>query len=472
MKLEYKFENKNLCILLLISIFLIFFQILNEEMSKIVFIIQLPLIFIYLLTTFKNQKDNFLILLFLICNIVFLYGKVYIKIIKNEKLIGMFFNKCIFSTETFLEMIKVCNYNLLGITLGIFLYKFYSIHFKKNKESTNIDISNNMFYIFLILGIISITLAYNLSKIVNINGYLSLFNNTAKQNFGYLKNSILFLSSNFFVALFFILLSDIKKIKSKKYYIVIFILFFIFRFCENLSGGRGRTIGCLLFILWYSFKFLNLKINLFKLMVIGFLSISLCFYFSSRRNIKNKENFRIIRIEKIFDFLDEQGGSLSLLGYYIDNKEKLDIESRPMICSFILGGPEKILCKLTKQNYNPRESFYNGERISSVINPHLYQSGFGTGGNYLVEMYDLGRKTGVILWTTLLIFFMYYIQEQFIYMTLLKRMFVLYYIYSIFLLPRAHYLAIGITGSIFLIVVYLIIIFTRYLKQKFNGRVL
>lgn len=119
---------------------------------------------------------------------------------------------------------------------------------------------------------------------------------------------------------------------------------------------------------------------------------------------------------------------------------------------------KKIFYKITKQNYNPQRSFYNGERISSVINPELYKAGYGAGGNYLVEMYDFGGQMGVILWTAILIFFLNYIQEAFISTGLLKRMFIIYYICSIFLLPKTHYLAIGITGSILLIFTYLIIL--------------
>lgn len=466
MKLKNNLENKSLILLLLFSFSLLLIQILNKETSKIIFLIQVPLILLYLLLTFKRQKNNFLILLFFICNIVFLYGKIYIKIIKNEKILGMFFAKYFFSTETFLEMIVISNCNLFGILLGIFLYQTYINKNKSNKKIKNIFLKNYVFYFFLIIGFISIMLAYKLSRLVNLYGYLSLFNGIAQQNFGYFKNHLLVLFSNVFMALTFILLATFNNFKKKRYYLTILIFLVVFRFCENLAGGRGRTIGCLLFILWYLYKFKDLKINLSKLIIIGFLSVSLCFYLSSRRNIENKQNFKVVGIEKIYEFLDEQGGSISLLGYYIDNKEKLDINNKPMIFSFLLGGPEKIIYKVTHQKYQPEKSFYNGERISSVINPKLYKAGYGAGGNYFVEMYDFGGKFGVIFWTILLIFFLYYIQDNFFYMGLFKRMFILYYIYSIFLLPRAHYLAIGITGSVFLIIVYLNInLLKNFLKQ-------
>lgn len=466
MKIKNNLENKSIIFLLLFSFLLLLIQILNKETSQIIFLIQVPLILLYLLLTLKKQKNNFLILLFFICNIVFLYGKIYIKIIKNEKLLGMFFASYLFNIDTFLEIVKVINYNLFGIILGIFLYQIYIHKNKSNKKIKKINLKIYMYHILLIIGSISIILSYKLSQIVNSYGYLSLYNGIAKKVFGNIQSQALFLFSNIFISLIFIILTTFNDSKKKKYYIGVLTLFLIFKFSESLAGGRSGIIGCLLFILWYSHKFLKIKINLLKLIMIGLLSVSLCFYISSKRDVGNKQNFKVVGVEKIYEFLDEQGGSISLLGYYIDNKEKLNINTKPMIFSFLLGGPEKIICKVTHQKYQPERSFYNGERISSVINPKLYKAGYGTGGNYLVEMYDLGRKFGVIFWTALLIFFLYYIQDNFLYMGLFKRMFSLYYIYNIFLLPRTHYLAIGITGSVFLIFIYLIILLFKIGSKK------
>lgn len=98
------------------------------------------------------------------------------------------------------------------------------------------------------------------------------------------------------------LLSFCSELKQSQYYIKVLILFLTLKFCESLSSGRGGIIGCLLFTLWYFYKFLKLKINLSRLAIIGLLLVSLCFYISNRRNFDSKQNFKIVGVEKIYDF--------------------------------------------------------------------------------------------------------------------------------------------------------------------------
>lgn len=438
-------------------------QELDSDLSKYFFLLEIPMIFIYLILSYNKKKVNFLLLLFFISNIVFLYGKVYLTILREQKLIGMFFAPYCFGSETYINIIKILNYNILGIFLGIFLGEIYLKKIKRKKsEKKDVKIINFIFFIILITSIISIFLSYKYSKIVNLHGYLSSFNGVADKVFGELNSKLSFVFINTFTYLLFIWLSLFEDIKNKKLYIVLIILFIV-KFTENLSGGRGKTISCIFFILWYVYFLLNKKIDLKKLIIIGILSVSLCFFLASKRNIKEKLYFKISGITKIVEFLDEQGGSISLLGYYIDNEEKLHILERPMIFSFLLGGPEKIISKITNQKYEYKTSFYLGERMSFIMNRDYFEKGAGTGGNYIVEMYDFGGRVGVVILTAILIFFLYYIQINFLYMNVFKRSYVLYFIYSVFLLPRTHYLAIGITGSLILLFYNLFLI---YMKNK------
>lgn len=453
----------------IIDFFVLFFFVVSSiiivfNKSNINLIYQLSLIVLAscLIANFKKNKNDFLVLLFFISNFVFLNGRLLISIVKKIPLKGMYFAPYIFTDETVLFMAQVLFFNNFGIFLGRTIGNYIiKDNIKKNKK---IYIKIKKIYILIIIiFLFSIIYTINLIIIVNKLGYLAKFNGVTEKSSIWMGK--LHIVVNFFNPLIFTYLSVFNKedFKNKK---KVIILFFINSLLMSLTGGRGVIIYSIFFLLWYVYKYYNLKINLIKLAILGIALISFSFYISSRRTLDEKETFRIANFEKIYDFLNEQGGSISHIGYYKDYPQ-IKVKNKPMIFSFILGGPEKLINKVKGQEYNYKESFYNGERVSSIINEELFKKGHGAGGNYLIEMLEIGGCGGVLFFSMIYTLSLQYIQIKLKEYNLLIRVLFLTFIYRSFMAPRAHYLTIGVLDLVGLFVIYIFLKFVG--KDKLNN---
>lgn len=173
-----------------------------------------------------------------------------------------------------------------------------------------------------------------------------------------------------------------------------------------------------------------------------------------------------IKVKSVYYLDRTPRRSISYIGYYKDYPQ-IKFKNKSIIFSFIWGGPEKLINKVKEQEYNCKESFYNGERVSSIINEELLKKGHGAGGNYLIEILEIGDCGGVSFFSMIYTLSLQYIQIKLKEYNLLIRVLFLTFIYRNFMAPRAHYLTIGVLDLAGLFVIYIFLKFVG--KDKLNN---
>lgn len=455
LKIQRQTNTKNTKIL---DIFVILYLIscgillcINKEYFRDVYLITVPIIGIVFFIGIKKNKNDFLIFCFYICNFTFLHGNFYLKLLKNKPLYGMYFSPYRFSQETqnfilIVLLIKVIAIYLARTSVN-YLPKLFILR-RNYYKKLNINL-DKLYKTILVLATISIIYILKIVKITNSLGYLALYNGLLNSELSWWRYlSILVNLANYFILFYLVLLRG--KVQNFRN---ILIIYFLISFIGSLAGGRGGIVALVFCFAWYLFRYFSLEVNCVKILITGILLISFCFFIANKREHNKIQGFESISIKKIEKFFEEQGESVTLLGFYKDYP-KLKIKDKPMILSFLGGGPEKIYTKIFKKKYNPQRSFYNGERISSVVNYNLYKIGNGTGGNYLVEMLEVGEFIGIFILTLVYVFFLEFIQLNFFKMNIFFRMFSFLFIQLSFIAPRAHYLTLGITNIFYIVFSY------------------
>lgn len=83
------------------------------------------------------------------------------------------------------------------------------------------------------------------------------------------------------------------------------------------------------------------------------------------------------------------------------------------------------------------------------------KKGHGAGGNYLIEILEIGGCGGVSFFSMIYTLSLQYIQIKLKEYNLLIRVLFLTFIYRNFMAPRAHYLTIGVLDLAGLFVIYI-----------------
>lgn len=180
--------------------------------------------------------------------------------------------------------------------------------------------------------------------------------------------------------------SDAKRFdKFSVMYLAVFMTDFI-------GGARAEAVSKVLFFLYFRYKRFNSKVKGYKIFAGIILGMLLLSYIGVTRIGLRYDRNNILA--ELSNFLFGQSGSISIVGYYVQNKDILSHNAYPYIFEpivkvFLLfihpgiinGGQNLEVLKY-------RMSL--GHHITYSISPSQYLYGSGVGGNFIAEMSEFG----------------------------------------------------------------------------------
>ena len=429
--------------------------------------------YLYILfQTYKLLKNNIMLFLFLHSLFLFQYGKlILLPLIFNKNVEANWFLHLVFSQEDLIFVYKILFINLLGIYTGLIVFKNRIIKFtvpnffkEKNTEQEKVKFLKilviislitfpcffyNFFKIYLKMKQVGYTMLYidkNITKI-NIPLYIKFLSNIFIYNV-LVANSLI---CNFY-----------KYKKSKIYFLILTILIY---FTISLKGNRGPLFAGVFYALWYYFSFIKRKMNIFKFYsVIGLL----CLLGQKLLILRGIKDSSLSIFNLIIKFINEQGitGTFLILPRYYNELFKSNIP-------YIFSNINFIGKNIEEQNIESYELIIKSNniplpyKISAFLNKEAFLNGFGTGGNYILDMWDLGGKTGIFILSLFLTLFIIYVSYNYKILKEYIRVFLTLIFFKIFFIPRnAYFISIFLSEIIKIYFVYFLIIILKFIFFK------
>lgn len=474
-----KFIDKKMEILISIILIIITFIVKEENIEyKLKSILLLNIMIFYFSVKLKNSGRNIMIFYFVCCNFLFNVGIVYINLIKKNYLIeSMFFtNNIYFSLEVSEFIYDILYLNSLGILIAILLIMFNLKKVKLNSKNIslkkeNVAIKKLLFYLIIILSVYVISTNFNYLKFIMKIGYAKSYTLPKIKNIIYYINTI-------FSFILFIYLS-LNPRNNKKFKILIFLII-INQFIISLRGSRGQFLLFIIFIFWYLETRKIFKIKM-KYLVVCFILITLYSEImvqlrSSYGTRKIKKDFEISQITELpIGFLESQVGTVGMVGYLKtfpeiiegDNNGKMILSSFYNLYDSFFR--KEILKKKGEYNYEKGSKANSFSRISYIVSYKHVKKGGGLGGNYIAEMYEIGKEYGVFFLSMIFIYIIYFLEKLYkknksVYINI----FILMIFREIFYAPRSHYFNINFRTYFYICFLYFIMkeIFSRLKKNN------
>lgn len=453
---------KRLSIILMLFLIIMYLGLRFENLIlPMKFIVLLAYFITILLSYLNNQMITFL---FLGSLFLFQYGRIILLPLFGYEVEMTWFHYIKFSLETDIFVTDLLFINLLGIYIGNLISKKNNIKLTLSKEK-NENIKKKIIFILIFLFLpfyfkFSFEILSTLKNLEYIDYYRIGMSNLNKSNF---LEKICY---NIYLFTIFFGLS-LKKL-SKKEKLFFIILNIINTFFTALRGTRAIFLANICFSIWYLSREKIIKLDIKKLIIIGISLFSLIIGLQNFREKKEviSNNSSITKIlEKVIRSQGTTGTFLCLL------KEKTEIFEKdkiPFIISNLIG------LRLKPQNKENSNKIINSnnvvlaDKMSVTLNRDKYIEGKGMGGNYIIEMFDLGGKFGIIFLSTILTLFLNFIDRNYNSFSWITRSFFIFIIPKIFLIPRFNYfIYIPIKDLIrFLFVYFLIIVLSEILKNK------
>ncbi|WP_175612730.1 O-antigen polysaccharide polymerase Wzy [Fusobacterium mortiferum] len=464
-------EKIEVILTIILTILLIILKACFEE-KELVIIFITSLNIIYLAYRLRERKKNIMIFYFSICNFVFNTSISMTKIIKNEYILNsMFFtNRIPYTKEVSKFVYDILILNNLGILIGIILVYFFKSIKNRYKVRNDKKIILKYLVIILLVSFIFI-LKENVDNVLEVMkiGYVKSYLREQEKNLLY-----------YFITIFeflFVIYFGLKPKKSKKILLIVIISIFV-AFVSSFAGSRAVLLMKLVFIIWYLEVQNYLKIK--KRYAI--LLIFLVFIYSNKiRNLRNtygKQNYSITRIEKEtiieipLKFLESQNGTASLIGYIKVFPEIVEGEKYgKMILSSYYTFYNSFFRKELLEKFKSKEigeKMNDFSRISYIVNYNHLKKGYGLGGNYIIEMYEVGREIGVLFLSSFFILLIFYLENLFKKdKSVYCNIFVLLVFQSIFMAPRSYYFDFNIREYLWLCLGYFVLLnFVKQIKSK------
>ena len=464
-------EKIEVILTIILTILLIILKACFEE-KELVIIFITSLNIIYFAYRLIERKKNIMIFYFSICNFVFNTSISMTKIIKNEYILNsMFFtNRIPYTKEVSKFVYDILILNNLGILIGIILVYFFKSIKNRYKVRNDKKIILKYLVIILLVSFIFI-LKENVDNVLEVMkiGYVKSYLREQEKNLLY-----------YFITIFeflFVIYFGLKPKKSKKILLIVIISIFV-AFVSSFAGSRAVLLMKLVFIIWYLEVQNYLKIK--KRYAI--LLIFLVFIYSNKiRNLRNtygKQNYSITRIEKEtiieipLKFLESQNGTASLIGYIKVFPEIVEGEKYgKMILSSYYTFYNSFFRKELLEKFKSKEigeKMNDFSRISYIVNYNHLKKGYGLGGNYIIEMYEVGREIGVLFLSSFFILLIFYLENLFKKdKSVYCNIFVLLVFQSIFMAPRSYYFDFNIREYLWLCLGYFVLLnFVKQIKSK------
>ena len=178
------------------------------------------------------------------------------------------------------------------------------------------------------------------------------------------------------------------------------------------SGQRGPGLLLLIFTFYYCFRLRMMSLNITKILIGAFFAVILSIAVGQIRVGDNsfEKDFSIM------DFLWEEGSSLIVLQVSVEHADKLDYHFGDLFAnvasSFYHYFPN-LKEKKESKDYMVNQVVdykYWSAYISYKMDPTMYFSGGGMGGNYIGQSYAVGKEFFVIISSFLVGLFLCYLE--------------------------------------------------------------
>ena len=464
-------EKIEIILTVILTISLLLLKIYFEEKELIVIFIT-SLNIIYLAYIMRERKKNIMIFYFSICNFIFNTSISLTKMIKDEYILNsMFFTNGVPYTKEISKFIyNMLILNNLGILIGIIMIYFlkpiknrYKIRYEKKIILKYIGFILVISFIFILKEDLN-----NIKEVIKI-GYAESYLRVNDKNLSY-----------YFITMFsiFLMIYLALKPKKNKKMMMILIISILIAFVSSFSGSRGKFLVKLIFFIWY----LEVQ-NYFKIKKkYAILLVFLVFLYSNKlSNIRanyGKNNYSVSKIESLkimelpLKFLESQNGTASIIGYIKIFPEIVEGENYgKMILSSYYTFYDSFFRKELLVKNKSKEigvKINNASRISYIVNYNYVKMGGGLGGNYIVEMYEVGREIGVLFLSSFFVLLIFCLENLFkkdksIYMNI----FVLMVFEEIFMAPRSFYFRFEMKKYLWICLGYFILLnFIKQIKIK------
>lgn len=456
---------KKLYLLFFSPVFFIILESINIFMKCLdIKYYQFFIFLFFIFCLFISLKKNYIImLLFLISLFTFVYGRIILlPILFNEEITISWFHYYKISNETLYFVCKLLFYNLFGIYLGMIFFnkkKYKKIkmeHFYSSKIF--FIILNICFIFFLIRNYIF------LKNFYMYGNYLDIFLGNLRQYATY-SNYIRVLSAIFQPLLIIFIAFYINK-ENKKMKLFLFFLYGISSFMFSLIGRRIFFINSIFVILFLSIKKIKFK-HVFISILIFLQLIFFSQIMSSYRNEKEVNNINLETMVK--DFIKGQGITGTFLALLKDKPELFE-RKMPYIFSSFMGKT------LESQSDDSVDVKLPGRinlavQLSARSNYSMYKQGFGMGGNYIIEMYDLGKEYSVIILSFLFTYFSLYFFQNIHDFSFFFRSILIFILNGYFSIPRSSYFPnIFSINFLYILIIFLGIIFLEKILPILGGK--
>lgn len=442
-----------------IILFCVLMNLIFEKKEPIIIII-LNINIFYLAYKLREEKKNIMIFYFVACNFIFNTSIALTNYLDNKYLLNsMFFtNNVPFNLEISKFIYDILIINCIGILLGEVIIKF--LKGKDNKvliKNENILLKILFFFFCISFGVILILNILEVKDRISI-GYAISYTKEISKNISYYLLTLF----NFLIIIYLALKPNIS-IKTK----IIVILNIFLLFISSFGGSRGIFLIGFVFFIWYLEVSEIFKLKKRHMFILIFLVAVYSSYISDMREDYGKKsfqyekiNFKIIEIPK--NFLKSQNGTSGMIGYIKIFPEIFINENngKMMFYSFhsfydSIFDKKKLLSNIFNEKLGKRVASVT--RVSYIVNPELVKKGYGLGGNYILEMYEIGKEAGVLIFSILFVLLIYFLENIFknnnsVY----KNIFVLLVFQKIFYAPRSLYFDFNIRKYIYLCLIYFI----------------
>lgn len=445
---------------IIISLFIIY--TFNNKEPVGIFIIYINIF--YLSFKLKHNKKNIMIYYFVICNFIFNTSIALTNFLDNQYAINsMFFtNFKLFNNEISSFIYRMIYLNNLGILLAILI--IYATNKKRKHVFKNRQEKSSMlkFMSKALLYFVPVYIFINISniKLVAKIGYAASYLYTNKN-----VNYYIMVLFGYFIIIFLSLKCKNKKLVKKVSGVYLFVLFI-----GSLTGSRGHFLIGVIFIIWY-LEMMNIYKLKKKTIVLLLLFVFL--YSDALSNLRqyygktSSEKIKVFEVQNILDkpirFLKSQNGSGSMIGYLKVYPEIIDGDNNgKMIMSsiymFFDSFFRKELVLGRKINYDIGRKKSDFSRVSYIINYEKVKRGYGLGGNYIVEMYEVGREYGVFILSIIFVFIIYWLENLIrLDISIYSNIFAMMVLNNIFMAPRSYYLDFNIRSYLYILGFYFII---------------
>lgn len=465
-KRKFKFILINL---LYIFIFFILYNLITNKVLTYVLELGILNAIIYSIYIFKQITSKYfnIFSLFILLFFVFLSGRPILHLIgyENIQYVEFYFNDVVdlgIINRVLLNQIIAIHSYVIGVL--IYWIKNKSIETSKIIYLNDFQILNNkkILYFFIVISLLVLG-KYSIEMFNQIitKGYLANFTGDIVVN----RNIFEWFLSSFIIIIIFYYLSN-PYLGSLRFGIILLILYVILTLT---TGRRGPALLLLVFSLFYLYLLKRIHISYLSLLLFFAFIVILSTYISAWRT-DNTSLFSVNNLLIFPEFIWARGISMHVLSMTIKFENNIDYSFVDIfgniwyIIDYYINKFSDIPEKYGMYSLAVDYKIY-GPYISYIVDPTLFDMGYGLGGSYIAQFYAIGKETAQFF-GGLIAGIIY----SFLYSKLLSKKFeirfVAFYMLSqLIYIPRHNFLDFLTAEWI----VYICLLFLSYLNKRIKS---